>query len=82
VPERETELGTYSGDGPTAEQLTALVDAIKPIAEAESALPAKGNRAKCGKHGLSISVIEAISPARLPFSPMRTTRNASAAFAP
>ena len=31
----------------------------------------KGNRAKCEKHGLSTSVIEAFSPARLPFSRMR-----------
>jgi hypothetical protein len=42
----------------------------------------KGNRAKCEKHGLSTSVIESLSPARLQFSRMRPIRNASAAFAP
>ncbi len=40
IQARETELGAYFGDGPTSEQLTALVDALKTIADAETALPA------------------------------------------
>jgi hypothetical protein len=32
---REVELGAYSGDGPTAEQVTALVQHLRPIDEGE-----------------------------------------------
>jgi hypothetical protein len=35
---RQEQLGAYSGDGPTSEQASALVEALRPISEAETVL--------------------------------------------
>jgi hypothetical protein len=40
IKAREAEQGVYFGDGPTPEQLTALVKNLQPISEAATALPA------------------------------------------
>ena len=42
----------------------------------------KGNRAKCEKHGLAVSVIENLLVARSPFSRSQPIRIARGAFEP
>jgi hypothetical protein len=39
IQARQAELGAYPGDGPTAEQASALAEALRPICEAEAVLP-------------------------------------------
>jgi hypothetical protein len=40
IKAREAERGAYFGDGPTSEELNALVESLRPISEATTALPA------------------------------------------
>jgi hypothetical protein len=39
IKAREAQLGAYPGDGPTSQQASALVEALRPISEAEAVLP-------------------------------------------
>ncbi len=36
---RQEQLGAYSGDGPTSEQVSALVEALRPTSEGDTVLP-------------------------------------------